>query len=234
MKNDRDLRRRQPLAVDLGFHQARRQIVVVIDAAVLRQRGGVGTYVHRNLDELFEIGCQIGVAEPENHVGPMEYPLMVFFGNPHHVADDLQRQRSGEFADQIGLPVGMIGDHRCDQPVGPVPHRRLDTGHHLRSERPADNRAQSLVSRIVEHDHRAEVLSQLGCLVVDRDVGARTENLRMTAGVEDVVEPGQRPMPVACGEPGQFDRGPERNRCLATQGGEGAIANVVVSLPEPQ
>ena len=221
----------QPVAVDLGLHQARGQIVVVVDAAILRQRAGVGADVHRNLNELFEIRRQIGVAEPENHVGPVEYPLMVFLGNPHHVADDLQRQRPGELADQIGLSVGMIGDQRCDQPVGPLAHRRLDAGHHLRGERPADDRAQPLVSRIVEHDHRAEVLGHLRCLVVDRDVGAGAEYVRMTAGVVHIVQLGQRPISVAGRKPLVLDRGPERDRGLAAQGGESTVANVVVAAP---
>ena len=181
-----------------------------------------------------KIGRQVRVAEAENHVGPMEYPLMVLLGDAHHVADDLQRQRPGELADQIGLPVGMIGDHRLHQPVGPLAHRRLDARHHLRRERPADDRAQPLVSRIVHHDHRAEVFGQLRCLVVDGDVGAGAEDVRMTAGEEDIVELGQRPVPVAAGESVHFDRGPERNRCLAAQGREGAVAVVVVEGPEVQ
>lgn len=44
----------------------------------------------------------------------------------------------------------------------------------------------------------------------------------MTAGVEDIVVLGERPMPIARDKPGQLDRGPERDRRLAAQGGEGA------------
>lgn len=68
----RDLPRRQPLAVDLGFDQAAGQIVVVVDPAVFGQRGGVGADVRRNLHELVEIGGQIGIAEAENDVGPVK------------------------------------------------------------------------------------------------------------------------------------------------------------------
>lgn len=41
-------------------------------------------------------------------------------------------------------------------------------------------------------------------------------------------------MPIARDKPGQLDRGPERDRRLAAQGGEGAIANVVIECPEIQ
>ncbi|CFR92489.1 Uncharacterised protein [Mycobacterium tuberculosis] len=85
---------------------------MVVDPAVFGQRGGVGADVRRNLHELVEIGGQIGIAEAENDVGPVKNALMVRLGNPHHVTDNLQRQWTCEFADQIGLPVGIIGDHR--------------------------------------------------------------------------------------------------------------------------
>ncbi|CKR54167.1 Uncharacterised protein [Mycobacterium tuberculosis] len=41
--------------------------------------------------------------------------------------------------------------------MGPVTHGCFDAGYHLRGEGSADNRAQPLMARIVEHDHRAEV-----------------------------------------------------------------------------
>ena len=179
-----------------------------------------------------KFGGQVGVAEPENHVGPVEYPLVVVLGNPHHVADDLQRQRPGELADQIGLPIGVVGDQCCHQPMGPFPHRRLDAGHHLWRERSADDRAQSLMARIVEHDHGAEVLGDLGRLVTDGDATSRAENIRMAAGEEHVVKLGQRPVPLASGEPLVLDRRPERDRSLATQGCESTVAHVVVEPPE--
>ena len=38
----------------------------------------------------------VGVAEAEDHVGPVEDPLVVLLGDAHHVADDLQRQGPGQ------------------------------------------------------------------------------------------------------------------------------------------
>ena len=168
-----------------------------LDPAILGHGAGVGADVHRNLHEFLEIQRQVGVAETEDHVGPVEDPLVVFLGDPHHVADHLQRQRPGQFADHIGLPVGMIGDHPRDQPVRTLTHRLFNAGHHFRSERPADDRTQPLMPRIVEHDHRTEVLGQLRGLVVDRDAAGGAENVRMAAGEVDVVQLGQRPIPVA-------------------------------------
>ena len=71
----------------------------------------------------------------------------------------------------FAVAVGVIGDHRRDQAPGPLAHRRLDPGHHFRGERPADDRPQPLMPRIVHHDHRAEVLGDLRRLVADGDFG---------------------------------------------------------------
>ncbi len=59
--------------------------------ALVGQRRRIRADVHRHLQELVEVGGQIRVAEPQDHVGPVEDPLMVRFGDAHHVADDLQR-----------------------------------------------------------------------------------------------------------------------------------------------
>ena len=157
---------------------------------------------------------------------------MVLLGDPHHVADDLQRQRPGQLADRLAVAVGMSGDHRGDQSVGPLAHRCLDAGHHFRGESPADDRSQPLMPRVVEHDHRAEVLGYLRRLVVDGDVGAGAEDLGVAAGVEHVVECGQRPMPVACLEAFLDGLRPERDRGLTSQRGERPIAQIVVECPE--
>jgi hypothetical protein len=43
--------------------------------------------------DLLRNRCPVRVAEPENHIGPIEYALMVFLPGCHLVADDLWRQR---------------------------------------------------------------------------------------------------------------------------------------------
>ena len=69
---------------------------------VLGERGGVGADVDGDLHELVEIGGQVGVAEAEDDVGPVEDLLVVLVGDAHHVADHLQRQRTGQLGDQFG------------------------------------------------------------------------------------------------------------------------------------
>src|SRR5262249_31607876 len=81
------------------------------------------------------------------------------------------------------------------------------------------------------HDHRAEVFGYLWVLIIDGDAGIGAEDVRMTAGVVNVVELGERPMPFARRESGQFDRRPERDRGLAAQGSEPTVANVIVEPP---
>ena len=94
----RDLGRRQPLTVEFGLHQAGRQVVARMRPAIVGQCGGVGADVHGHLDELFEVGGDVRIAEPEDHVGPVEDPLVVLLGDAHHVADDLQRKGTGELS----------------------------------------------------------------------------------------------------------------------------------------
>ena len=66
------------------------------------------------LEELVEVGGDVGIAEAQNDVGPVEDPLMVVFGDAHHVADDLQRQGAGQVSDDLALAVGMVLHHRRD------------------------------------------------------------------------------------------------------------------------
>ena len=56
---------------------------------------------------------------------------VVLFGDAHHVADDLQRQRARQRRHELAGAVGMVGDHRVHQPAGPLAHRVLDPGDHL-------------------------------------------------------------------------------------------------------
>src|SRR6202012_5397366 len=99
-------------------------------------------------------------------------------------------------------------------------------------ERWADDGSQPLVPRVVEHDHRAEVFGNLRCLVVDGDVRAGAEDLGVTAGVEDVVESGERPMPAAFGEALLNGLPPERDGRLAPKRGERPVTLIVVERPE--
>ena len=164
-----DFGRRKPLAVDFGLHQAGGQIVSGIAAAILGQCGGVGTDIHCHLDELIEVGGQVGVTEAKYHVRPVKDPLMVFLGNAHHVADDLQGEWTGQFGHHFALSVWMVLHHRRHQPAGALANRLLGAGHHPRREGAAHDVAQPRMPRVVERDHRPEVLGQLGYLVADGD-----------------------------------------------------------------
>ena len=56
----------------------------------------------------------------------------------------------------------------------------------------------------------------------------------MAAGVKDVVESGQRPMPGAFLKPFLEGSRPERDRRFPAQRGERPVAHVVVECPESQ
>ena len=222
----------EPLAVEFGLHQAGGQIVAGCAPPVVGKRGGVRTDVHRYLVELVEVRGDVGIAETQNDVRPVEDPLVVGFGNAHQVADDLQGERTGQIGDDLALAVGMILQHRGHKAAGPVAHRILEEGQHTRGERAADDVAQPGVARIVHRDHRAEVLGQLGGLVADGDPTRGAEDLGVPAGVEHVVVAGHRPMAGSRGELLADERLVERHRSLSAQGGERAVTYVVVEPPE--
>ena len=67
-----DFGRRKPLTVDFGLYQAGGQILSGITAAVVGQCGGVGTDIHRHRDELVEVGGDVRISEPQDHVRPVK------------------------------------------------------------------------------------------------------------------------------------------------------------------
>jgi hypothetical protein len=80
-------------------------------------------------------------------------------------------KRPGEIGHQLTGAVAMIGDHVHHQATRPVADRVLGARQHPRRKRPADDRAQSLMARIIHHDDRAEILRYLGVYVVHGDAG---------------------------------------------------------------
>jgi hypothetical protein len=131
----------------------------------------------------------------------VEDPVVVGVGDAHHVADDLQRQWACQFGHQVGAPVRMVRHHLLDEPARTVAHRVLDHRQDARRERTADDVAQPGVPRIVHRDHRAEVLGEFGRLIADRDALGGAEDLRVAAGVEHVVVPGDGPVSTTTFEP---------------------------------
>ena len=158
----RHLGGRELLTVDLGLNQAGGQILVRIGAPVLGQCVRVGADFHCDRAELVEVGGQVGIAEAEDDVGPVEDLVVVFGRDAHHVADHLQGQRAGEFGDQLAVAVRVPFDHLRDQPTGAIADRGFDPRNHLRGEGAADDRSQPLMPRVVHRDHRPEVLGQFG------------------------------------------------------------------------
>ena len=157
--------------------------------AVLRQFGDRADYLVEST------GHHLVVADTQNHRRPVEDLRLVLVGDAQHVADDLQRQQARDLGDEVGLCVAMVGDHFCHDPVCPVPHTVLDTGHHLRREGSVDDLAQPKVTRVVEADHRAHELRDLGGHVGQCRAGRDgAEDLGVTTGMVDVIELRQCPM----------------------------------------
>ena len=229
-----DLSGGEALTVDLSGHQGGGQVIARVDAAVLGERGRVGADIERDLDELFIVGGEVRIPEAQNDIRPVEDLLVVVLRDAHHVADHLQRKRSGQFGDEFAVTVGIVGDQIRHQPLGARPYRFLGPGHHLRCEGTAHDVAQPGVARIVEGDHRTEVLGDLGGLIGDGDVGVGTEDVRVAAGVVDVLELHQRPVAGTCREALVADLVEESDRRLPPQGRERPVPDRVIQRPEFQ
>ena len=125
----RDLGIGEPLAVHLGLHEGRTQIVTRVAPAVHRHRYAVDGDLLRDLFEDRVILLALELAE--DHIGPTENPILVLVRDAHHRTDDLQRQRSSDLSDDVAAPVGLAFHHSPDDGSRPHPHRVLDHRHHL-------------------------------------------------------------------------------------------------------
>ncbi len=107
-----DLSRRQALTVDLGLHQAGGEVVAGMSPAVPRRDAWRTRRVRRPAAiDVVGFAGHFVVADTQHHRRPVEDLCLVFFRDAHHVADDLQRQQAGSLGDEVGLAVGMVGDH---------------------------------------------------------------------------------------------------------------------------
>ena len=129
-----DLHRRQPVAVDLGLDERGAQVVSRVDPAVLGHGHGIGGDLLRHRLE-GGVVADVVVADAEDHVGPVEDPVLVLVGDAHHGADDLEGERGRELGDEVAAPVGMPLDHPGDESARPFGDGCLDLGDHLRGER---------------------------------------------------------------------------------------------------
>ena len=92
-----DLRGRQPLAVDLGLHQVRGQI---LPGSRPPSSANCTPYAASSVTALTprRITGRLVVSGSQDHRRPVEDLLLVLLRDAHHVADDLQRQRTGDLA----------------------------------------------------------------------------------------------------------------------------------------
>jgi hypothetical protein len=168
-----DLPGRQLLTIDFGLNQAGGQVIVRIDAPVLGERDAVVADAVCRSGEIVEFHGDVGIAEPGDHVRPVEDLLIVAFGDAHHVADHLQGKGSGNFGNELAITVGVIAHHRRDESPRPLPDRFLDVTQYFGRESPAHCATQPLMSRVVHGDHARESFGKFGCHVRHHDGWAR-------------------------------------------------------------
>ena len=126
---------------------------------------------------------------------------LVLGGDAHHLADDLQRQRSGDLVHEVALAVGELLEQAVDDAGGLRRCTYSSTRAISLGVKPLDTmRAQPEVRRVVHVDHRAEELGDLLRQVADVRALAAAEQLRVAADVPDVVVVGERPVAGALRE----------------------------------
>ena len=70
---------------------------------VLGEREAVLEQLHARAHELFDRLDVLGIADAEDDVRELEDALGVLARDAHHVADDLQRERGRDLADEVAL-----------------------------------------------------------------------------------------------------------------------------------
>ena len=189
-----ELGRCEPLPVDLGVHQDRRDVVGRRREPALTELLRVVEHSRRPHDEAVEVHREVGVAGAEDEVRPIEDLLLVLLRHAEHVADDLQRQGSGERLDEVDrLTRGPLLFRGGDQPLGAHAHRLLDRRDRLRGEALLDEEPELRVAWVVHHDHRPEELERLGWLFAEGDPRSGGEQFGLAVDLLDVVVRHRRP-----------------------------------------
>ena len=135
------------------------------------------------------------VLAPQDRVGLFEHHPPVLLRDPHHLADDLQRQAGRHLHHEVaGSTLEQVVDHLSGDPLDGV----LERPDASRREPGRDDRPQPPVAWIVHRDHRPEEAGQFVARQVHRGrpALAAAEVLRPTAGFRHVAVPHQGVVPT--------------------------------------
>jgi hypothetical protein len=179
--------RREHLLVALRVDERGGQVVARFGAT------GFGQLVHEHgqLHARLEHGGhriasaeRVGVACAQDHVGRVQDRAEFAARDPHHVADDEQRERLRERLDEIDLAALAHGvDHLCADRLDRRKHGFELSGR----ERARHDAALARVPWVVHVDERSEELHRLGRQVRDRDRAlARAELVGPAADLDEL------------------------------------------------
>ena len=183
----RDLGVSQPVAVDLGLHERRHQVVARMLLAVLGELVGElrqrpqGAAEH--LDRL-TVAEHLGVRCGDQRVRRLHDALAIGFGDTEHVGDRLQWQSLGDQLDEVtATRACRLGDDLLRVGANAV----LDPGHLSRRERRRHEAPELGVARRVHREERLRRLEHLGRRVTELDALARAEGRGVARDSADVL-----------------------------------------------
>ena len=222
-----DLRSAEPLAVDLGVHERRHQVVGRMLGALLGERGrhlrDRPDALPRQLERV-AIPEDVGVAEVHQHLGGLLQALVVLTADADHLGDHPHRDLLGAELDEVAL--GVLKQLRDDL-VRVERDPLLEARDLARREGRRDEPAQLRVARGVHRDERRRRLEHLRRRVEEHDAQPRAEGPLVARDAADVVIARQRPV-AAAGHLGRqreaLDRPPPGDRALAAQRRERLVA----------
>ncbi len=196
-----------------------------VGPAVLAERLGVHEHLERVRHQVLERADELGVADAEDRVRPLEDLRVVLGRDAHHVADDLEGQGGGDVLDEVALLVGELLEQAVDDLGGLDAHVVLDAADLLGREALRHDRAEAEVLRVVHVDHRAEELVHLLGEIADVRALARAEQLGVAADLPDVL--------VAASGRSSRDRGGNGESSISASSKKGEAGRVAHRLERP-
>ena len=216
----------QALALHLGLHEQRREVVARVLAAHALQVLGVLDQVERRLVGVVE-RAELRVAERDRDARQARELEPVALGDAEHVADHRQGERLGDVGGEVARPVLADG---VDDGGRPPADALLELRDVARRERGADDAAQAGVARRIHVEHAAVDLSDLDGELEQLGAEAGEEGLRAAAGSSHVSVPEHRPVAASARRPGRRRLLLPAHGMLAAQSRERLLA--VVAEPE--